>query len=455
MQIRVFKKTQCRLAAWYAAVIGLFLSLCGVAIYQVMIRAYLLSIDKELEAVTGTLQSVIEPILKQPKRLEPIFQVVLPNLCVPASNCSTNKIPRHIQLLHSQHGIFSTFYQDKTYYVRFIDASRNLIAVAGVDPDELPTRVETQGWQTLKSRRGVRYSQKSLQLHTQNNQLWGYIQVGRSLKELDNRLAAFRLILAFGLPTTILLVGGSSWCLGGLAMRPINRSYKQMQQFTSDVSHELRTPLAAVNAKLENVLDNSHLSEQQARDVLASVKRQNLRLVELVQDLLLLSRLEQQTLIPKKQPCSLNILIEDLIEEFSPLANAYSLQLKSSILSHQPLHVMGNEDQLLRLLSNLIANAIQYTPAGGNINLILKKNNDDAVIEVQDTGIGILPQEQQVIFDRFYRVNSDRSRRSGGSGLGLAIAQAIALAHGGNIQAQSQLGKGSTFSVCIPLNLSH
>ncbi len=453
MQIKVFNKTQWRLAAWYGAAMGLFFSLCGVTVYQVMIRAYLLSIDRELEAVTGTLHSVIEPTLQQPKRLEPIFQVVLPNLCVADSNCSTTRIPTHIQLVHSQHGIFSTFYQNKIYYVRFIDTSKNLIAVAGVSPEELPQSIQTQGWQTLKDSRGIRYSQKSLQLHTQNNQLWGYIQVGRSLRELDNRLAAFKLILAFGVPTTILLVGGSSWWLAGLAMRPINRSYKQMQQFTSDVSHELRTPLAAVNAKVETVLDSSELSEQQARDVLTSVKRQNLHLAELVQDLLLLSRLEQQTLIPTKQPCCLDILIEDLIEEFSALANASSLQLEYSILSHQPLYVMGDEDQLLRLLSNLIANAIQYTPAGGNINLILKKNNGDAVIEVIDTGIGISPQEQQVIFDRFYRVNSSRSRRSGGSGLGLAIAQVIAQAHGCKILVQSQLDKGSTFSVRLPLKV--
>lgn len=453
MQIKVFNKTRWRLAAWYGVAMGLFLSLCGVAIYQVMIRAYLLSIDRELEAVTGTLHSVIEPTLQQPKRLEPIFQVVLPNLCVSDSNCSTTKIPSHIKLVHSQHGIFSTFYQDKIYYVRFIDNSKNLIAVAGVNPDELPQKVQTKGWQTLKDTRGIRYSQKSLQLHTQNNQLWGYIQVGRSLKELDNRLAAFKLILGFGLPITILLVGGSSWWLAGLAIQPINRSYKQMQQFTSDVSHELRTPLAAVNAKVETVLDSSELSEQQARDVLISVKRQNIRLAELVQDLLLLSRLEQQTLIPTKQPCCLDILIEDLIEEFSALANASSLQLEYSILSHQPLYVMGDEDQLLRLLSNLIANAIQYTPAGGNINLILKKNNGDAVIEVIDTGIGISPQEQQVIFDRFYRVNTSRSRRSGGSGLGLAIAQVIAQAHGGKILVQSQLSKGSIFSIRLPLKV--
>ena len=296
MQTRVFNKTRWRLAAWYGAFMGLFLSLCGIAVYQVMIRAYLLSIDRELEAVTGTLHSVIEPNLVQPKRLEPVFQVVLPNICLPDSDCSKNKIPTHIQLVHPQHGIFSTFYQDKIYYVRFIDTSKNLIAVAGVSASELPPSVQTRGWQTLKDTRGIRYSQKSLPLHTQQNQLWGYIQVGRSLKELDNRLRAFKLILIFGLPITILLVGGSSWWLAGLAMRPINGSYKQMQQFTSDVSHELRTPLAAVNAKVETVLDSSHISEEQARDVLESVKRQNFRLAELVQDLLLLSRLEQKSL---------------------------------------------------------------------------------------------------------------------------------------------------------------
>ena len=453
MQTRVFNKTRWRLAAWYGAFMGLFLSLCGIAVYQVMIRAYLLSIDRELEAVTGTLHSVIEPNLVQPKRLEPVFQVVLPNICLPDSDCSKNKIPTHIQLVHPQHGIFSTFYQDKIYYVRFIDTSKNLIAVAGVSASELPPSVQTRGWQTLKDTRGIRYSQKSLPLHTQQNQLWGYIQVGRSLKELDNRLRAFKLILIFGLPITILLVGGSSWWLAGLAMRPINGSYKQMQQFTSDVSHELRTPLAAVNAKVETVLDSSHISEEQARDVLESVKRQNFRLAELVQDLLLLSRLEQKTLTTQKQPCCLNTLIEDLIEEFSALANASSLQLTSSILSNQSLYVMGDEDQLLRLFSNLIANAIQYTPGSGNINLTLKKNNGDAVIEVIDTGIGISPQEQQLIFDRFYRVNGSRSRRSGGSGLGLAIAQVIAQAHGGKIRVESQLGKGSIFSVRLPLTV--
>ena len=99
-------------------------------------------------------------------------------------------------------------------------------------------------------------------------------------------------------------------------------------------------------------------------------------------------------------------------------------------------------------------NAIQYTPAGGYVAVILKRSNGDAVIEVEDTGIGIAPDEQKLIFDRFHRVNSDRSRSTGGSGLGLAIATAIVQAHGGSIQVQSQLGKGSTFIVHLPLTVT-
>jgi len=446
MQIRLFRKTRWQLATWYAVVMALILSLCGFVVYEVIIDAYVASINRELESVAGTLHDVIEPNLKQPGITELVFQQVLPNICLAESSCPTQNILSHSQSTHNEHGIFSPVYKDK----RFVDGSGRLIAVAGFQPNELPPTVETQVWQIVKDLQGNRYSQKSLLLHTQDNQDWGYIQVGRNLNDLDNRLAALKLILAVGLPITVLLVGGSSWWLAGLAMRPIDSSYKQMQQFTSDASHELRTPLAAINATVETLFDMEYLSDE-ARDVLASIQRQNHRLAELVQDMLLLSRLEQQTLATQQVHCCLNILINDLIEEFSALAAAASLQLTSLVLCQELLYVMGDEDQLLRVLSNLIANAIQYTPAGGYVTVILKRSNGNAVIEVQDTGIGIASHEQKRIFDRFYRVNSDRSRRTGGSGLGLAIAQAIVQAHRGSIQLQSQVGKGSTFILHLPL----
>ncbi|GAA6618751.1 two-component system sensor histidine kinase RppB [Scytonema sp. NUACC26] len=455
MQMRLFRKTRVTLALWYAGVMGLIMSLCSFAVYEVIIQAYLVSINREVESVTVTLHNVIEANLKKPGRTEQIFQLVLPNLCQAESSCPTQKIFTHNQLAHFEHGIVDVLYKDEQYYIRFVDTSGRLIAVAGFQPNELPKIMPvTQVWQTVKDSQSNRYNQMSLPLHTQDNQLWGYIQVGRSLKELDSRLAALKLVLVLGLPITVLLVGGSSWWLALLAMRPIDSSYKQMQQFTSDASHELRTPLAAINATVETVLDLEYLSEPEARDTLTSIKRQSYRLAELVQDLLLLSRLDRQTLTTELLPCCLNVLINDLTEEFSALASIASLTLTSSILYHQPIYVMGDEDQLLRLLSNLIANAIQYTPGGGYVNIVLKRSNSHAVIEVRDTGIGIVPHEQKRIFHRFYRVNSDRSRRTGGSGLGLAIAHAIVQTHRGSLHVQSELGKGSTFIVQLPLIFS-
>jgi signal transduction histidine kinase len=131
------------------------------------------------------------------------------------------------------------------------------------------------------------------------------------------------------------------------------------------------------------------------------------------------------------------------------LAIAAEVTLKPEIRGDN-LEIWGDEEQLYRLVSNLIVNAIQYTPKGGSVTVILDCQNTHAIVQVRDTGIGIAPEHQQRIFDRFYRVDSDRSRASGGSGLGLAIASAIGRSHQGSLQLQSELGKGSTFTIRLP-----
>ncbi|TAG88987.1 MAG: two-component sensor histidine kinase, partial [Oscillatoriales cyanobacterium] len=118
----------------------------------------------------------------------------------------------------------------------------------------------------------------------------------------------------------------------------------------------------------------------------------------------------------------------------------------------QATMILGDEVQLYRMVTNLITNAIHYTPPGGLIFAILDRTDKEALIQVQDTGVGIAPAEQTRIFDRFYRVQSDRSRATGGAGLGLSIASAIVVAHQGSIQVESELGKGSTFTIRLPLN---
>ncbi|PSO88040.1 MAG: hypothetical protein BRC48_01185 [Cyanobacteria bacterium QS_9_48_30] len=130
---------------------------------------------------------------------------------------------------------------------------------------------------------------------------------------------------------------------------------------------------------------------------------------------------------------------------------AAGVKLITDIRVQQSLEVMGNEQQLYRLVTNLVTNGIQYTAADGKVNLTLDRYQQEALIAIQDTGIGIAPKQQTRIFDRFYRVNSDRSRITGGFGLGLPIAAAIAQAHQGSIHLQSQPGKGTTFTIRLPL----
>jgi signal transduction histidine kinase len=140
-----------------------------------------------------------------------------------------------------------------------------------------------------------------------------------------------------------------------------------------------------------------------------------------------------------------------LVEELEGMSVNASVTLKLDLRTQAPTVILGDSAQLYRMVSNLITNAIHYTPMGGTVLAILDRTPDEALIHIQDTGIGIPSSEQNRIFDRFYRVQSDRARTTGGSGLGLAIAQAIAQTHQGRIIVQSELTKGSVFTVRLPL----
>ncbi len=455
-QNKLFNRTRSQLAISYAAVMGLILSLLGFGVYKAIAHAHWVAIDRELESVAGTLHDSLELKLQQPGRLEPIVNELLPNLRLIGVNGIKEQTPnRHILSAISE----------SYYYIRLFDNSGNLIATAGAYTEELPAKFNSQHWQTITDSKGNIYHQISVGLHTNNQQDWGYFQVGRSLQDFNDYLSTVRLILKLGLPTALILIGFSSWLLAGLAMKPIYASYRQIQQFTADAAHELRTPLAASQATVESALLMPQLDEKEAREILRTIDRQNRRLTQLVADLLLLACMDNQPIAvsaarpyggcaneeDRPQLCCLNDLVGDLVEELAAMAIASGVALTSEFRVQQQLNAVGDADRLYRLVANLIVNAIQYTPAGGKVTVILDCTHTDAIIQVQDTGIGIAAADVGRIFDRFYRVNSDRSRHTGGSGLGLAIAQTIARAHRGSLTTRSELGCGSTFFLRLPL----
>ncbi len=261
------------------------------------------------------------------------------------------------------------------------------------------------------------------------------------------------LFLVLAISWSIVLV--ASWLLAGMAMKPIYRSYQHIQQFTADAAHELRTPLAATQATVESALLTPQIPP--VKEVLTIIQRQNIRLTQLVTDLLLLSQMDLRAYGDKNaklhqewEVCNLNNIMADLDEELAAMAIAASINFNTVIEVDQPLWVWGNSEQLYRLVTNLITNAIKYTPANGMVLVALRQRNRTAIIQVQDTGIGIPENVQTRIFDRFYRVQNNRSRHEGGSGLGLAIVKSITRLHKGRLLVYSEVGSGSIFTVELP-----
>ena len=164
-----------------------------------------------------------------------------------------------------------------------------------------------------------------------------------------------------------------------------------------------------------------------------------------------MSRLESGLQQEKWQEICLNDLVADVEEELIPMAMTAQVLLSSHIPDQACFYIQGNENQIYRLLLNLVSNGIKYTPVNGEVKINLVTNDHQGIITIKDTGFGIPADDIPHIFDRFYRVNTDRSRNSGGSGLGLAIALAITQTHKGKLEVQSQIDHGSTFTLILPL----
>ena len=315
------------------------------------------------------------------------------------------------------------------------------------------------------------------------------VQVGISLENVFKTQRRFLLIMGAVLPFGLLLASVGGWFLARRALKPVDEmtqaarrisgedltgrlqetgtgdeldwlaktlndmlgrlddSFRQTRQFSADAAHELQTPLTILKGEIEVAL-RSPRSPEEYRGVLQSNLEEIDRISSLVAGLLLLARADRGVLRLDLKPVNLLELLEEVGEQMRRLAENQAVSLNYGLT--EPASIQGDREHFKRLLLNLIDNAIKYTPAGGRVTLSLRCDGTWAHVEISDTGMGLSPDEQDQIFNRFYRAAEARSQGGGGAGLGLSIAQSIAVAHGGRIEVASTPGQGSTFTVSLP-----
>jgi two-component system, OmpR family, sensor kinase len=316
------------------------------------------------------------------------------------------------------------------------------------------------------------------------------VQVGMSLERMMETQRNFLLTLAAVLPLGLLLAGGGGWLLARRALGPVVRmaetahrigaahlatriqepgtgdeldrlartlnemfarldaAFIQSRQFTADASHELQTPLTILKGELEVAL-RSPRSAEIYQQVLGSALEEVNRIARMVDGLLILSRADAGALRMARDPVDLPLLVEEVHAQALVLAQGRSVSLCLGGL--EPVGILGDADGLRRVLLNLVDNAIKYTPPGGRITLTLEQGGAWATLRISDTGVGIQAGDREAVFRRFFRTQEARDSGEPGVGLGLCISRSIVEAHGGKLEVESAPGRGTTFTVLLPL----
>jgi heavy metal sensor kinase len=343
----------------------------------------------------------------------------------------------------------------------------------------------------------------------ENDHVTKIVQIASSLEEVEDALNTLFLILIIAVPLALMIAILGGQFLAHKALKPVDnitqtarvitsqnlnqriaplkvkdeisrlietfnemisrldQSFRQVKQFSSDASHELKTPLTILKGEVEVTLRKERSLQEYQQTLKSNLEEIN-RMSQIVEDLLLLSRADVGEIGLNQEDINLSEIFNEVVTQMDMLATSKKLRLFASN-HHQDIHMFGDALRIRELFINLIENGIKYTEQGGAIRVALSKEYDPlgrnssggtegekeefVKIVVSDTGIGIAKEDQERIFNRFFRVDKARSREEGGSGLGLSICKWIVEAHQGEIRVESELGKGSSFIVKLPLKL--
>ncbi len=422
----MFRATQRRLALWYVCVTALLLVIFATGFF-IYVRSTL------IERIDDTLSHVVE--------------VVSRSLVIETGTAETidwqkslGSDPLTSAALEEDHIDLEGFTPDK-----------QLVWSTFAEPLNLPLHLSrTPETVQVGGDRWVRQMTVALVV---GDRLLGYLRVSHPWFEVSQPSQALLWDLLVGATITLILVSISGWFLSRLAIAPLQESYAYLKQFTADASHELRNPVALIQTNVQVALATADPAVQQQQ--LQVIERLSRRLSRLVDDLLFLARQESGMVPLNPQPCHLDALLLAVIEEQEPLLHQKEMTLSleiadppASVPEQHAYQMWGNPDHLSRLFTNILVNAVQYTPAQGNIQVGLDQQGKYYRIVIADNGVGIPAAELPRLFDRFYRLPGSPAT---GTGLGLAIAQSIVQAHRGHIQVTSEVGKGTQFTILLPL----
>lgn len=473
-----------RITLWYTGFLAIAAMLLAPAVYFMMERELLHGVDRQLAPIAG---QALTSLRENPRVIQGFSGTTLSG-----SELSTpwaRRIVDDLDRLASSDAV-----------IQLLDTNGKVVAVSSRSrATTLPmpgSAIASTWWGNPTSFtstvEGMRYRSVLVAIPGDGGPR-GFVLAARSLDQEDAVLQRLRDLLIAGASLGLLLTAGAGWFFAGRGLRPIEEitrtvhsiaisqgfgrrlkmngsrgeigrlkvtlnemlasldaAYSAQRRFVSDASHELRSPLTSIKSNIEILQRALDAPRDDRAEALSDVAAEVDRMTKLTNDLLALARADAGHKIEMSR-VALNELVQEVHRQFQSQTNGVTLKLGRL----DDANVLGNTTWLKQLLLILLDNALKYTPRGGAVTLQLGTLQGDALVSVQDTGIGIPQEDLPHIFERFYRADKARFRNEGGAGLGLAVARWIAHEHGGEIEAKSEIGKGATFTVKIPIFTDH
>ena len=465
----VLNSVRLKLTVWYVALLAIILILFSILLYYFLSKRLYESVDNSLNVSANIVAKTT--VMRFPASSLPGLEQYLEQFL--------------------GYGNFNKFY-------RIYDGSGNVGSRSkNIDASQFPLTQESYAKAlegvpsyetfTLSEGQMIRVITRPI---LRNRKLANLIQVGTSLQAVNDTMDNLRIFLYTGIPGVLVLATLVGGFMARRALNPVARitqtaraigsgvdlskripvpdvqdeigrlantfndmlerlesSFSRIRQFSSDASHELRTPLTVLKGQSELALSKSRSSEEY-QEVLSSNLEEINYMSKILEDLFYLSKSDETKIRLDRERINFQATVEEVCRHAELLGDEKNIEIIIAYL--ELVDVEGDPVRLRQLVWNLLHNAIKYTPSGGRVKVSLQNLDDWGVLTVEDTGIGIPEEHLENIFLRFYRVDKSRSRQEGGSGLGLAICKYIVARHKGEIEVDSQVGKGSKFRIRLP-----